>query len=91
MALGKVSVLEARTALWSRGTSGGNKRKKHFQTLPFWATENEFMAQGNGYFFTHPGPSAFPFLLHQETSPNRFQLRWFKLGLRSVTNRGWNA
>lgn len=43
MALGKVNFPDAHPALWSLGTTGENKRKKHIQTLLFWARENEFL------------------------------------------------
>ena len=86
VAFGEVNFLDAHTALWSLGTTGENKRKKHIQILLFWAIENEFpygsgkwqfslRISTNHRLFSHPGPSAAPFLLHQETSPNGVQLR----------------
>lgn len=85
VALGEVNFLDARTARWSLGTTGENKRKKHVQILLFWAIENEFpygsrkwqfslIISTNHRLFSHPWPSASSFLLQQETSPNGVQL-----------------
>lgn len=85
LALGEVNFLDAHTELWSLGTTGKNKRKKHIQILLFWAIENAFsygsgrwqfslIISTNHRLFPHPWPSAPPFLLHQETSPNGVQL-----------------
>ena len=101
MALGKVNFLDAHPALWSLGTTGENKRKKHIQTLLFWARENVFLhgsrkwqfsliISTNHRLFSHPCPSAFPFLLHSETSPNEFQLWNPNEGWR-LRKKGWDA
>lgn len=101
----EVNFLDAHTALWALETSREKKRKKHIQNLSFGAGENEFL-YGSGKWqssliisthhrlFTHSQPFAFPFLLHWETSLNRFQWRLFKGGLRTVMKQGgdaWNS